>query len=272
MINYKVEKALDFETAVKTLYEIITILRSEQGCPWDREQTPSTISTALLDETYEYIDALIDKDLQGAQEEIGDVLLNVLMILRIHEEYTDFSPTDAIFDVCEKLIRRHPHVFKDEHVTTTDDVLDVWNKVKVEIEGKTTNQANIFENIPKRLPELEHALEMQKAMKKVGFDWPDITGVIEKIQEEFDEVKEAVVDMKTDKEHLEEEIGDLLFSVINLARYAKISPSMALRKCNHKVTNRFNALAKQAHLDNIELSFDQSESLNKIWEAIKEKE
>lgn len=272
MIDYTLEKATHFEMAIKTLYDIISMLRSPQGCPWDKEQTPLTVSAALLDETYEYIDGLIDNDLILCKEEIGDVLLNILMAMRIHEEYDDFSPTDAINDVCEKLIRRHPHVFGEEHVQDTDEVLDLWNKVKVEVEGKKPNKMNIFDRIPKRLPELEHAIEMQKAMKKVGFDWPDIKGVVEKIEEEFDEVKEALVDLKSNKEHVEEEIGDLLFSVINLARYAKINPSIALRKCNHKVTTRFNLLAKEAHKKNIDLTFEQSDKLNEIWESIKELE
>jgi len=272
MIKYTLEKSTNFEQAVKTLYDIITMLRSEDGCPWDREQTPLTVSGALLDETYEYIDGLIDNDITLCKEEIGDVLLNAFMAARIHEEYEEFSPVESINDVCEKLIRRHPHVFGEVQVQDTDDVLDVWNKVKVEVEGKSPNKHNVFERIPKKLPELEHAVEMQKAMKKVGFDWPNIAGVIEKIEEELSEVKEAITDIQNNRDHVEEEIGDLLFSVVNLARYAKINPSIALRKCNHKITKRFNSLAKQAHADNIALSMNNSIHLNNIWEEIKEHE
>ena len=272
MITYTLEKATNFEQAVKTLYDIITMLRSEDGCPWDREQTPLTVSGALLDETYEYIDGLIDNDINLCKEEIGDVLLNAFMAARIHEENKEFSPVDAMNDVCEKLIRRHPHVFGETQVHDTDEVLDVWNKVKVEIEGKTPNTQNVFERIPKKLPDLEHAVEMQKAMKKVGFDWPNIAGVIEKIEEELNEVKEAITDIHNNRDHVEEEIGDLLFSVVNLARYAKINPSIALRRCNHKITNRFNLLAAQAHKAHIPLTMDNSISLNNIWNDIKENE
>ena len=272
MIRYTLEKATNFEHAIKTLYDIITMLRSEDGCPWDREQTPLTVSGALLDETYEYIDGLIDNDIILCKEEIGDVLLNAFMAARIHEEYEEFSPVDAINDVCEKLIRRHPHVFGETQVHDADEVLDVWNKVKVEVEGKSPNKHNVFERIPKKLPELEHAVEMQKAMKKVGFDWPNIAGVIEKIEEELNEVKEAITDIQHSRNHVEEEIGDLLFSVVNLARYAKINPSIALRKCNHKITKRFNSLAKQANADNIALNMNNSIHLNNIWEEIKEHE
>lgn len=272
MITYSFERKETFQESITALYEIITLLRSEDGCPWDREQTPKSVSTAIIDETYEYIDALLDKDIQLCKEEIGDVLLNVLMTSRIHEEYGEFSPIDSINDVCEKLIRRHPHVFSNANAENTDEVLELWNKVKVEVEGKTHTTENIFSRIPKKLPELEHAVEMQKAMKKVGFDWPDINGVIEKIEEELGEVKEAIVDIKQNKDHVEEEIGDLLFSVVNLARYAKINPSLALRRCNHKVTNRFNDLAIQAKKEDIDLTFDNSDLLNKIWETIKSKE
>ncbi|NCB01364.1 MAG: nucleoside triphosphate pyrophosphohydrolase [Spirochaetia bacterium] len=272
MITYSFERKETFQESITALYEIITLLRSEDGCPWDREQTPKSVSTAIIDETYEYIDALLDKDIQLCKEEIGDVLLNVLMTSRIHEEYGEFSPIDSINDVCEKLIRRHPHVFSNANAENTDEVLELWNKVKVEVEGKTHTTENIFSRIPKKLPELEHAVEMQKAMKKVGFDWPDINGVIEKIEEELGEAKEAIVDIKQNKDHVEEEIGDLLFSVVNLARYAKINPSLALRRCNHKVTNRFNDLAIQAKKEDIDLTFDNSDLLNKIWETIKSKE
>ena len=272
MINYVFEKATNFEQAVHTLYDIISMLRSKDGCPWDREQTPLTVSGALLDETYEYIDALIDYDVPLCKEELGDVLLNVLMGFRIHQEQQDFSPTESINDVCEKLIRRHPHVFGEEQVNNTDEVLDLWNKVKVEVEGKKPNKHDIFDRIPKKLPELEHAVEMQKAMKKVGFDWPDFSGVIDKIEEELEEVKEAMIDVKTNRDHVEEEIGDLLFSVVNLARYAKINPAIALRRCNHKITKRFNELAKQALKDDIALTMENSTYLNTIWDDIKQQE
>ncbi len=272
MINYSLKKANTFTEAMSTLYEIITMLRSTDGCPWDREQTTKSVSSAILDETYEYIDALLDNDMNLCREEIGDVLLNILLATRIHEENNDFSPINYINEVCEKLIRRHPHVFGEETVNNTAEVMDIWNKVKIEVEGKHIHKENIFSRIPKKLPELDHAVEMQKAMKKVGFDWPDISGVIDKIEEELREVKDAIEHVDENNDHVEEEIGDLLFSVVNLARYAHINPSIALRRCNRKVTARFNELASHATERNIPLDVDHAETLNEIWNEIKIKE
>ncbi len=272
MINYTLNKPENFEHAVANLYEIVSHLRSEDGCPWDREQTPKTVSGAIVDETYEYIDAILQHDSNLCSEEIGDVLLNVVMALRIHEEQEDFSPIEAIHQVCEKLIRRHPHVFSNATAANSDEVLDLWNKVKSDVEGKVADKENLFSRIPSSLPELESAYEIQKSMKKVGFDWPDVEGVIEKIEEELDEVKEALQLIKEDKEHVEEEIGDLLFSVVNLARYVKVNPSIALRRCNNKVKNRFNSTAKVAHDKQIPLDFDHAEELNIIWEKVKQEE
>ena len=272
MIDYTLNKPATFEQAISNLYEIVTLLRSEDGCPWDREQTPKAVSGAIVDETYEYIDALLKKDNDLSSEEIGDVMLNVIMALRIHEEYDDFSPVTSIHHVCEKLIRRHPHVFSTASAANSEEVLDLWNKVKTDVEGKISDKENLFSRIPSSLPELEHAYEVQKNMKKVGFDWPEVSGVIEKIEEELSEVKEAIDDIDNDKDHVEEEIGDLLFSVVNLARYLHINPSIALRRCNNKVKNRFNTMANVANTKEIPLDYEHVNDLNEIWEMVKKEE
>ena len=253
MIDYAYEDALTFDEGVHNLYHIITMLRSPDGCPWDREQTPSDISRALLDETYEYIDALRDNDMQACAEEIGDVLLNVLMILRMHEQSQDFTPVDSINTICKKLVRRHPHVFSSATAQSSDEVLDLWNSIKENVEGKKNGKDDYFNRVPKSLPKLEESWEIQKQMRKIGFDWPDIQGVLAKVEEEHAELIEAIADRDMNPSHVEEELGDLLFAIVNLSRYLNISPSVALHQSNRKIKNRFNKLVAKCSDRDIEL-------------------
>ena len=269
MIDYQHTDAATFSEAVEKLYAILTMLRSPEGCPWDREQSPADISRALLDETYEYIDALLENDMEACSEEIGDVLLNAFMITRMHEEAGDFSPIDAINAVCAKLVRRHPHVFSHAQANDSSEVLDLWNSIKENVEGKKSHDEDFFSRVPKSLPKLEEAWEIQKKMRKVGFDWPNIDGVIDKVDEEHKELLEAIAHKETNPSHVEEELGDLLFAIVNLARYLKISPSVALHRSNRKVRDRFNKLAKIGAQRDIPLSWEHVDKLNDIWEEIK---
>jgi MazG family protein len=272
MIDYQHHDAETLPEAVKNLYTILTLLRSPEGCPWDREQTPADVSRALLDETYEYIDALDEQDIQSCSEEIGDILLNAFMITRIHEESGDFTPVQAINSVCAKLVRRHPHVFSDAEAADSMEVLDLWNSIKENVEGKKSHDDDFFSRVPKSLPKLEEAWEIQKKMRKVGFDWPDIEGVLAKVDEEHKELLQAIENIDQDPLHVEEELGDLLFAVVNLARYLKLSPSVALHKSNKKVRTRFNKLAKRGSDRHIPLSWENVDALNDIWEEIKSEE
>lgn len=272
MIDYQHHDAETLPEAVKNLYSILTMLRSPEGCPWDREQTPADVSRALLDETYEYIDALDEQDIQSCSEEIGDILLNAFMITRIHEESGDFTPVQAMNSVCAKLVRRHPHVFSDAEAADSSEVLDLWNSIKENVEGKRNHDDDFFSRVPKSLPKLEEAWEIQKKMRKVGFDWPDIEGVLAKVDEEHKELLEAIENINHDPLHVEEELGDLLFAIVNLARYLKISPSVALHKSNRKVRDRFNKLAKRGSDRQIPLSWEHVDALNDIWNEIKAEE
>ena len=218
--NYR-EHQNTFQNAVDRLYTIITILRAPGGCPWDRKQTNKTTTESMIDESYEYLDGVIKKDIASEREEIGDVMINVFMNLRIHEEAGEFSPIDALNEVSDKLIRRHPHVFGEEKADNPDEVLSLWNSVKENVEGHKDKASDFFSHIPSSLPPLEKAYEIQKKLKKVDFDWEDTEGVIAKIEEELQEVKDAITSGNMDDTELE--IGDLLFSVINLSRFLKIS-------------------------------------------------
>jgi len=272
MITYTYQETDNLADAVQQLYHILSMLRSPEGCPWDREQTNRDVSRALLDETFEYIDALQEQDMDACSEEIGDVLLNAFMITRIHEESREFTPVMAINAVCKKLVRRHPHVFSSAQAADSAEVLDLWNTIKEQVEGKTADADDFFSRVPKSLPKLEEASEIQKKMRKVGFDWPDTAGVMDKIREELEELTEAVEHIDADRDHVEQELGDLLFSVVNLARYLKINPSVALHRSNQKVRRRFNAVAHLAKERGIELTHDQVDQLNDIWEEVKSEE
>ena len=272
MIDYSFTPAVTLNEGLAKLYDIVHMLRSPDGCPWDREQNHKGVATNLLDETYEYLDAVINEDSNGMREEIGDVLLNAMMLLEMHDEHEDVDTVEALNEVCTKLIRRHPHVFSDAKAADSSEVLNLWNAIKEDVEGKKAKDEDFFSRVPKSLPKLEEAWEIQKSMRKVGFDWPDIDGVIDKVEEEKLELIEAIAHREQDADHVEEELGDLLFAIVNLARYLRINPSVALHRSNRKVRERFNRLAKIGTERNIPLSWEHVDELNQIWEEIKDLE
>jgi len=269
MIDYTFVPAKTFDEGIKNLYTLVVMLRSPQGCPWDREQMPADIARALLDETYEYMDDLRSGNVNGCAEELGDMLLNAFMIVHMHEQAMDFEPVAPLNAICEKLVRRHPHVFSSAQVANSTEVLGLWNSIKETVEGKKTADDDVFSRIPASLPQLEEAWEIQKHMRKVGFDWPDIGGVVEKVHEELEELEQAIAEEPRDIAHIEEELGDVLFAVVNLARYLKLSPSVALHRSNKKVRQRFNRLAALARQEHIALDAEHVDQLNGLWDRIK---
>jgi MazG family protein len=272
MIEYTYADASDFDGALHNLYEIVTLLRSPGGCPWDREQHCKDVVRALQDECYEYLAALQADDTAECREEIGDVLMNLFLLLRIHEEQKDFLPVEAVNEICRKLIRRHPHVFSTESVADSTEVLTLWNKIKEDVEGRKASDDDFFSRVPKSLPPVEEAWEIQKKVRKVGFDWQDTQGVIDKVCEELDEVLEALNTVEPDQERIEEEVGDLLFSVINLSRTLKVSPGNALHRSNRKFRARFNLLAEKCKERGIELKKENFSSMDEIWDEVKREE
>lgn len=270
MINIEYKDADYLNDAFKNLYHIITLLRSDDGCPWDRIQTNKNATQYLIDESYEYLDAVIKKDISSQREEIGDIMINAFMNLKIHEDNNDFLPYEAINDVCRKLIRRHPHVFSNSEAVTPEDVINVWNNVKENVEGHKDNENDFFSHIPSSLPPLLYSYEIQKKLKKVGFDWDNINDVLDKVKEELNEVEEAIKEDNTD--HIEEEIGDLLFTVVNLARFRKIKSDVALYRTNEKIKNRFQRVFDKATELNIPVDKEHNKELNEIWEKSKDEE
>ena len=234
---------------LKKLLNIMNTLRSEQGCPWDKKQTLETLTPYTLEETYELIDAIISGDKAHIEEELGDVLFQVVFYACIAEEQ-GWSSFDAIaMKTAEKLVERHPHVFADENWSTDQQRLAGWEKIKRAqnkkrmLVGELTDSASILDDIPKNLPALMKAKKLQKRAASVNFDWPDFSFVIDKIDEELLELKQAI--SQRDPVHTEEELGDLLFALVNLGRHLKIDPEIALEKCNLKFKKRFGYIETQ---------------------------
>jgi tetrapyrrole methylase family protein / MazG family protein len=248
---------------------IIETLRSPEGCPWDREQTSRTMRGFLLEEAYEAVEAIDEEDPDHVREELGDVLLILGMIARIHEEKNLFSIEDVLKEITAKLIRRHPHVFGDEKVRNADEVLETWERVKTDIEGRN-KAASALDGIPGSLPPLERAWKIQKKAAKNGFDWPDSKGPRKKIDEEIEEVEHAIASGESEN-RIEEEIGDLLFSVVNYARHLGVDPALALSGTNAKFEARFRNVEERMGEDGESMEPGNLELMDKYWENAKGK-
>jgi tetrapyrrole methylase family protein/MazG family protein len=254
------------------LYNIIAKLRAPDGCPWDREQNPLSLRGSLIEETYECVEAIDEGDPGHIKEELGDIFLLVTMIAYMHEQEGKFSVAEALKNNAEKLIRRHPHVFADLKVKDSAEVLDNWAKIKVEQEGRKPRDS-LLDEVSRGLPPLDRAWKLQKKAAKAGFDWPDTAGVIAKIKEELEEVTdEMTAQGKTGIEGspLEQELGDLLFSVVNLCRYLKVEPSVALERTNIKFTERFKYVEKCMKETSAEMKPGNLQLMDKYWEEAKQ--
>jgi len=223
------------------LVDVMAQLRSPEGCPWDNEQTHSTLRRYIIEEVYEVLEAIDEKDPAHLCEELGDLLLQIVFHARMAEESGDFSVQDVVDTVTEKLIRRHPHVFGEITVRDAAEVVFNWDKIKQKEKGY--DRQSVLDGVPPALPSLMQAYKLQSKASKVGFDWDTIDPVWEKIMEEMNEVREA---LHTDNKNLlEGEVGDLLFSIVNLARFIGIEPETALNRTNRKFIARFRYIEKQ---------------------------
>ena len=251
------------DSAFKELYDIVVRLRGPGGCPWDIEQTPSSLRGSLVEETYECLEAIDEKDPAHISEELGDLFLLATMISYMHEQEGKFSVADALSNVGKKLIRRHPHVFGEVKVKDSAEVLNNWAEIKVKQEGRKPKDS-VLDEVSGGLPPMERSFKLQKKAAKAGFDWQDIEGVAEKIKEELDEVRAAKNETET-----EEELGDLLFSVINLCRYLKIEPSAALNRTNNKFIERFKYVEKKMKETGQEMKKENLNIMDKYWNEAK---
>lgn len=269
MIEYQLKKAEDPSSAFENLYEIISLLRSENGCPYDRAQTEKTSLGNLIDESYEYLEGINKEDKDICKEEIGDILLNVFSILQIHEDKKDFTTTDVINALCEKLYRRHAHVFGNVEAASADDAVASWNSEK-EKERKDNSIKAVLEHVSTALPPLEKSYEIQKKLSSHGFEWESIDDVIDKVYEELDEVKEAIGE--NNRDHIEDELGDVFLTLVNLARYLKVRPDQALERANYKITSRFVRLCELAGEKGVPVDRDHLAELDELWNEVKRSE
>jgi tetrapyrrole methylase family protein/MazG family protein len=246
--------------------QIIARLRAPDGCPWDRKQTHLSLRPYLLEESYEVLEALDQENPEHLAEELGDLLLQIVLHSQIATEEQDFNMTDVISSISEKIIRRHPHVFTELEVNSVEGVLNNWEQIKAEErKNKGEERKSMLDGIPVALPALTQADQIQQRAKRVGFDWKTIDPVVAKIHEELQELKEA-----TTPEEKQSEAGDVLFAVVNLLRWLEINPEMALRETNTRFRKRFGYIEKAAakqgkHVD--EFSFEE---LDALWEEAKQ--
>ncbi len=250
------------------LVDIVRVLRAPGGCPWDAEQTHESIRKDFIEETYEVIEAINKKNPEMLREELGDVLLQVVFHTLIETEKGSFDFSDVCDEICKKLIIRHPHVFGDVNVSSTEEVLTNWDAIKMNTKHqKTTTEA--MESIPRELPALMRANKVQKKAAKVGFDWDDIKGALEKVKEETAEVEEALA--CGEKEKIQDELGDLLFAVVNVSRFSHIDPEEALTGATDKFLGRFSLVEKMAAEKGIDMKTAGIEQLDILWEEAKKK-
>ena len=257
----------------KELFEelvgIIATLRSENGCPWDREQTHETLKSTLIEETYETLEAIDTGDPSKLKEELGDLLLNIMLQAQIAAEHKDFDIYAVIEILTEKLIRRHPHVFGDVDVEGSEDVVKNWEAIKRQ-EAGYEDRKSVLDGIPNAMPMLLRAQKIQNRAARVGFDWEELTDVIAKVEEELEEVKASI---NTDgPEAVAMELGDLLFAIVNLCRFMEIQAEETLRKANRKFITRFKWMEAELERRGTNFEAQNLESLEAIWEAAKKAE
>ena len=245
--------------AFERLLNIMDDLREK--CPWDKKQTLDTLRTLTIEETYELCDAIINKDLSALEGEIGDLFLHLVFYCKIGQEKEAFDVSSVLNKICEKLIHRHPHVYGDVSVASEEEVKANWEKLKLK-EGKKS----VLEGVPKSLPALVKATRIQEKVKGVGFDWENASQVIDKVKEELDELQNEL-SKKSDK--VEAEFGDLLFSLINYARFIGVDPESALERTNKKFTGRFNFLENEVKSTGKDLLKMNLKEMDVIWNEAK---
>lgn len=260
------------------LYETIKRLRAPGGCPWDREQTPLSLRETLIEESYETVEAITEGDSSHACEELGDVFLNATMISYVYEQQGDFSVKDSLNEVSDKLIRRHPHVFGETagfagpdsgaRTDTAEKVLAQWDVIKRGVEGRKAD--SILDEVSKGMPALERAAKLQKKAAKAGFDWAELDDVWPKVDEELAELREAVVGGEADR--IEDELGDLLFAVVNISRHLKVDPGVALTRTNAKFTRRFRHVEKSMKEAGIPMDKTHLKEMDGFWDEAKRAE
>ncbi len=254
-------------TSFESFAEIVAHLRAPDGCPWDKEQTHQTLRTHLLEEAYETLTAMDENDSAGMREEFGDLLLQILLNSQIASEADEFSMTKVIKSIYDKIVRRHPHVFGDVKLDGVKGVLQNWEKLKEKERkenGEEKKEKGLLDGVPSALPALTQAQEYQDRAARVGFDWPEIEGVLDKIREEIEEIKQA-----QNLGEVTAELGDLFFALVNLARWRKVDAESALRGTNLKFKKRFAYVERGAKKQGRNLSDMTLEEMDVLWNEAK---
>jgi tetrapyrrole methylase family protein / MazG family protein len=252
--------------AFSRLVEIMALLRSENGCPWDREQTHASLRQHLLEEAYEVIETIDEERYQDLAGELGDLLLQVVFHAQMAAEEGLFDMSDVVEHINEKLIRRHPHIFGDARIETAAEQTIAWEQSKLKKEGKKS----VIDGVPKELPALVRAYRIQNKAAAVGFDWPDIAPVWNKIREEIAELEEALAGGQAGR--VEDELGDMFFSMVNLSRFLHINPEDALRGTIEKFMRRFKAVEEEFKRDGRTLDGATLEEMDRVWDEVKRRE
>ena len=254
--------------AFSELVRIMALLRAPGGCPWDRKQTFDSIKSYLLEETYEVLGAIDKRDWNNLTEELGDLLLQPVFLAEMAAEQQLFTITDCLQAINEKLVRRHPHVFGDGVADTADDVKQRWDEIKQQEKAERgTQQKAMLDDVPKNLPALMEAEKIGKKAASVGFEWPDVSGVLDKIVEEAREL--AVAQTDADPASIEHELGDLLFTVVNLSRFLKVDPEQALRKATGRFRQRFGYVEAGLRNAGTEWSVARLDQMEELWQEAK---
>lgn len=259
-------------TKLEKFAEIIAKLRDQNGgCPWDLEQTYQTMPPHILEEAYEVVEAINQDDRKELKEELGDLLMQVVFLSQLAQEEGAFTLDDVIDGITDKIIRRHPHVFGEIKAENSDEVLKNWENIKQQ-ERYQKEQFSILDNVPIALPSLLRAAKLQKRCAKVGFDWSELEPTIQKVEEELQEVRDEVSKQPQNPQTIEEEIGDLLFASVNVARHLKLNPEEALRKANLKFERRFRQVEQSILASGRQLEQVSLAEMDLIWDQVKQQE
>jgi len=248
------------------LLDIMQLLRSEKGCPWDSEQTHESLKKYLIEETYEVLEALDSGDKKKFADELGDLLLQIVFHAQIGEEEGTFDINDVISMICQKMIDRHTHVFGNDKADTPDEVLNNWDDIKKKEKGLKSH-TQVLRDVSSYLPALMRSYKVQEKAAKVGFDWDDVQGAIDKVYEEINELKDVYKSKNMAK--IEEEIGDLLFAVVNVARFLNVQPELALSQTTEKFINRFEYIEKNAKRFNKKIEEMTINEMDLLWNEAK---
>jgi MazG family protein len=263
------EKAVNsLPAGLEGLIALVKILRGDHGCPWDREQTPEQIKTYLLEETYEVLEALESGNSEDVCAELGDVLFHIVFLARIFEEYGDFNIRDVVETISKKMIRRHPHVFGQTHVSCSDEVRDRWHEIKIaEAKDKDRGPNHFLDSVPQKLPALIRAYRISERAAKLGFEWQDVDGVLKNLDKELAEFKSAL--KRENSEKSAEVLGDLLFTTVNLCRFMRIHPEEALTRTISKFIKRFQVVEQLLREQGRTLESVSPDEMDAIWEQDK---